>query len=110
MKLEFNNVSLKKGDDIFIAHLEHKERIASKRGAKVAHKTTDRQKTANYQQSADNFERIYRSKGKGKALKVKGQVMPTAISCNSKAAKSWSKAAHGVVRETYKSLFVWNIT
>ena len=65
-----------------------RERHRIRYETKASHKATDELRFANNQQLMDTIKKTYKRKATGRALKVKGQTMPTMVCSKSRADKA----------------------
>lgn len=89
--------------------MQHKIARGARRAAKLAYKNRDRARTASRYAAAGRFRKIFSRKGKGRALKYKGETMPTAIALNDACSKGWA-AVCGNHRETMAARYIYDAT
>lgn len=97
----------------FDQHMTRKSNAGIKRQLDRKFKTRERVKTAKYQKICDDYKRRLSKKGIGRAMKVKGVTMPTAMPCNDKTTKSWTRVGYGEnkpLREGFKHGIIYAIT
>lgn len=74
-------------------------------------KANERLRCANYQRKLDTIAKSMRKKGKGRALKVKGETMPTLLCANNHCPKTWKHLNGNPMRgESMKVAIIWELT
>lgn len=91
-------------------HFSHKIHGSFRYYANKSHKETERIRTHRFQKIADSFKKNYRKKGIGKAVKIKGEVMPTQLALNNRCSKQWANYQGMRGKESFKTLCLWSVT
>lgn len=81
---------------------------ANRRRLNARHKRLDRAKTESWHRAVAAAKKTYMQKGRGRAKKYKGEVMPTAIALNDRCSKGWS--VYGSNRETIATAYIYDVT
>lgn len=97
----------------FTQHFTRKAQNLKRRKLNIKHKPAEAIRHAKYQKICDAYKNTMRRKGVGRAIKVKGETMPTAMAANDAASKSWRHIGYGrakPLREGTKHFAVYDIT
>ena len=88
-----------------------KSRHRKHRKGNDVHKEKERLRNANYQRKLDLIAKSKRKKGDGRAVKIKGETMPTLLCANSRCSKSWKHLNGNPMRgESMKVAIIFDLT
>lgn len=96
-----------------LIHYHSKEHTRFKRKMDKEFKRKEAIKTLKYQERVDKIKKTIKKKGRGKYVKIKGEILPSWIDTNSRCSKSWTYVGYGKekpLKEGFKHSIIFYLT